>query len=115
MNLRFLCPNCHSQTENFGAKNRKFWPPKEKYCKEQHDLETKNEKNVREVVLSERKKKIDDFIKQINQIFESKEVNFLQHGWVTKVANLIKQKPAVVSRKIRKFMPQFYIENCLRR
>lgn len=21
-NLRFICPNCHSQTENFGAKNR---------------------------------------------------------------------------------------------
>ena len=21
-NLRFLCPNCHSQTENFGAKNQ---------------------------------------------------------------------------------------------
>ena len=21
-NLRFLCPNCHSQTVNFGAKNR---------------------------------------------------------------------------------------------
>lgn len=22
-NLRFLCPNCHSQTENFGSKNKK--------------------------------------------------------------------------------------------
>lgn len=22
-NLRFLCPNCHSQTDNFGSKNRK--------------------------------------------------------------------------------------------
>jgi hypothetical protein len=23
-NLRFLCPNCHSQTENFGIKNKKI-------------------------------------------------------------------------------------------
>lgn len=22
-NLRFLCPNCHSQTPNFGTKNRR--------------------------------------------------------------------------------------------
>ena len=22
-NVRFLCPNCHSQTDNFGIKNRK--------------------------------------------------------------------------------------------
>lgn len=28
-NLRFLCPNCHSQTENFGAKNKKLLSPME--------------------------------------------------------------------------------------
>lgn len=27
-NLRLLCPNCHTQTPNFGAKNRKTWPGK---------------------------------------------------------------------------------------
>lgn len=27
-NLRFLCPNCHSQTETYGVKNQKFRPRK---------------------------------------------------------------------------------------
>lgn len=25
-NLEFLCPNCHSVTDNFGIKNRRKWP-----------------------------------------------------------------------------------------
>lgn len=32
-NLRFLCPNCHSQTENHGARNIKI-KPKKSLCKE---------------------------------------------------------------------------------
>lgn len=31
-NLRFLCPNCHSQTETFSGKKTKL-PPKKYYCK----------------------------------------------------------------------------------
>jgi len=30
-NLRLLCPNCHSQTDNFGGKNIKSKPKSEKY------------------------------------------------------------------------------------
>lgn len=31
-NLRFLCPNCHSQTPTFGAKNKKEKTKKEHFC-----------------------------------------------------------------------------------
>lgn len=33
-NLRFLCPNCHSQTGTFGSKNWKFLKPKQVPCKQ---------------------------------------------------------------------------------
>ena len=31
-NLEFLCPNCHSQTDNYGYKNATRQPPKRYYC-----------------------------------------------------------------------------------
>lgn len=31
-NLQFLCPNCHSQTKTFGARNHRPKPKKEYFC-----------------------------------------------------------------------------------
>lgn len=55
-NLRFLCPNCHSQTDTYGSRNSKLTESKYEITKELSDLvlgkylELKNQKKVAEVL-----------------------------------------------------------------
>ncbi|MCM1500685.1 MAG: HNH endonuclease, partial [Clostridium sp.] len=41
-NLTFLCPNCHTQTENYGFKNVPHKPKKQYFCKECGKVITKD-------------------------------------------------------------------------
>lgn len=55
-NLRFLCPNCHSQTDTYGSRNQKITESKYDITEELKDLvigkylELKNQKKVAEVL-----------------------------------------------------------------
>ena len=55
-NLRFLCPNCHSQTDTYGCRNQKITESKYDITPELRDLviskylELKNQKKVSEVL-----------------------------------------------------------------
>lgn len=55
-NLRFLCPNCHSQTNTYGSRNQKITESKYEITEELKDLvigkylELKNQKKVAEIL-----------------------------------------------------------------
>lgn len=55
-NLRFLCPNCHSQTDTYGSRNQKITESNYEITKELKDiviskyLELKNQKKVSEIL-----------------------------------------------------------------
>ena len=53
-NLRFLCPNCHSQTDTFGSKNRRETESKYELTEEQTN------KIISEYIILKNKKKVAD-------------------------------------------------------
>lgn len=104
-NLRFLCPNCHSQTETFGAKNRKNWGSRKSLALV--------EENVVAQLKSFQNEKRDDFRKLVYQLYESKEIDFSQYGWVSQLSKISGLR--CIHKKMKRLMPEFYLNFCFKR
>jgi very-short-patch-repair endonuclease len=69
------------------------------------------------------KEKSFNHIKEINNIKQrqfiplilNSNIDFCKYGWVNEVANIIKQKPQKVNKWMKKYMPEFYENNCFKR
>lgn len=90
-NLRYLCPNCHQQTDTWGTKRlgklrSEAW--------EESRLKMKCEKQDRMDVLA-------------NKVRAS-GVDFTKFGWVGSVAVLLGKHPQNINRWMRKWMPAEY-------
>jgi len=80
-NLRFLCPNCHSQTKTYSGKNKPS-----KFCKMCNEIEVKRKskycKKCKELRLSKtcNKKKFDPSKKELIEKIKEFNVNIVQIG-----------------------------------
>lgn len=83
-NLRFLCPNCHSQTETFGAKRFK------KKVAHKYDL------------LKEERWKI----------IEESNIDFSKFGWGTELSKLFKISPQKTKKYVADNFTEFYKKEC---
>lgn len=104
-NLRFLCPNCHSQTltfcgKNFG-KNRdrnrrdaRFGSREEYY--QAHDREYERAQ-----------------VQLVERVLESK-IDFSKFGWVRQVALVLGLNASNVKQWMQRFMPDFYEKRCFK-
>lgn len=89
-NLRFLCPNCNSQTKTFCGKNQN------------KDLE-KQKKRTKKIKINSIK-----FDKTYNyRISILKEIDINKFGWVNEVAKKWGVSHAQTKRWIRKYCPEF--------
>lgn len=89
-NLIILCPNCHSQTNNFRYKRGKV------------NKEIKNKKQSQYQI--KRKAKIQQRI----EIVKTCNIDFSKFGWVKQLAKLFKISPQKVNNWMKRYMPQFY-------
>lgn len=105
-NLRFLCPNCHSQTKTFGARNRRNW----------HLRATLSlvEQKTNQLVRSFQEEKRDEFRKLVMHSHEMKTIDFSKFGWVQKLSTLVGVRPQHIHTKMKRLMPEFYL-TCFRR
>lgn len=97
-NLRYLCPNCHQQTDMWGSKNGKIGSKrKRKYGDRNMACKTK--------------RKLWDIeqTKLITAVLNS-GIDFKKFGWVNKVAVVINQKPQKVCNWMKRIMPEFYTQ-----
>jgi 5-methylcytosine-specific restriction endonuclease McrA len=92
-NLRFLCPNCHSQTETFGARNKKRKKTKNERLSLRHQRNLQKYKNDIEKV-------------------KNSNIDFSKYGWVIKVANLLGRKHQKITKWMKIYMPEFYQDRC---
>lgn len=99
-NLRFLCPNCHTQTPTYGRKN-----PHIKKKKEQ-------EKKIRSKKIKEEK---DAKIEEMRQLLLSSDIDFSKHGWVSEAAKLLDKHPQKINQWMKLHMSDFYKEFCFKR
>lgn len=98
-NLRFLCPNCHSQTETFAGKNYKsdLFKDYTKDKKEKIIQKKEEEKNKKDNLIKERRKSLE-------------QVDLTKFGWNIKVAKIWNVSQTQVRRWIKKHYPdiEFY-------
>jgi 5-methylcytosine-specific restriction endonuclease McrA len=94
-NLRFLCPNCHSQTDTFAGKNYKSDLFKD-YFKEKKEVLNQNNKE-KECLIEERRKSLE-------------QVDLTKFGWNVKVSKIWNVSQTQVRRWIKKYYPdiEFY-------
>ena len=88
-NLRFLCPNCHTQTETYGTKKRK----------EESSYFIKNK---------ELEKKRWEQIQQSN-------IDFSKFGWVKELSEIWGIASNKAGKYVKKHFPDFYKEKCFQR
>lgn len=88
-NLRFLCPNCHSQTETFGTKKRK---EESLLYKERRETEQERWK----------------------QIVKS-DIDFSKFGWVKELSELWHIASNKAGKYVKEHYPDFYKEKCFKR
>lgn len=128
-NLRFLCPNCHSQTDTFRNRNcnktriRNGMPLNvssvngrrgmddesiKKYF-EKINQESLIEKTPKEIIKKEKRNRIikgrtyqeiDDTQRLRLDALRNSDIDFKKHGWTVKVAELL----SMPSQKVRKWM-----------
>ena len=94
-NLRVLCPNCHALTPTYGPRNNK---------KGRIKIRIENVKNQKQLR--------DDFISLVMSLHHNKKIDFSKFGWVQKLAELLSEMPQITGRRVRKFLPDFYNDQC---
>lgn len=99
-NLRVLCPNCHAMTPTYGPRNKK--KGRLRLLRERKETQIRNSYK-------------EDFVKLVLTIYESKKIDFSKKGWANKLAYLLHEDSRVTHRRVRKYLPEFYEQNCFRR
>lgn len=95
-NLRFLCPNCHSQTETFSGKHKSL------SSKTNNLKNSKNEKNI--ALELERW-----------SLIESSNIDFSSFGWVKELSKLFNISENRAGVYVKKHYPEFYETKCFKR
>lgn len=91
-NLRFICPNCHSQTETYAGKNSKgMRRPDDKAI-----VNYRRDKKLKDSMLWE-------------EIKQDGTIDFIKYGWKRKVAERIKISSQKVMQWIQRVDPQFLV------
>ena len=142
-NLRILCPNCHALTPKYrnwsnkgnekhasslrpgnAGYNERHKTQEAKRFERQLKIETKKaqtteiKRDKKKVFREFEKTKInfqERFIQKVNELHQSKEIDFSKYGWVQLLAERCNEHPQVVGRRVRSLMPDFYLEHCFSR
>lgn len=115
-NLRLLCPNCHSQTENFGSKNKTFKLHKkaninDKVIFTSQTVKKERVKKVRATFVSDKEKRQSQADKILENL-KASSIDFSKHGWANPASKIIEIRQQHVSRWMRMYAAEFYEKNC---
>ncbi len=132
-NLQVLCPNCHALTPKYrnwhnkgNKKNTEVLRPGNKDYDKRKEIRGEKTQRVRKpkqekvdeamLKLKEMKAQFEeDFKKEVLRLHESGEIDFSKYGWVQLLADRIDEQPQVVGRRVRKLLPDFFVEHCFSR
>ena len=107
-NLTFLCPNCHSQTDNYSGRNRNFLKNQEKEKQKEAEKTLKEEQKLLKESQEKEKKILKE--KDFNELIETRKkslekFNLFKYGWASEVAREWKVSRTQVKRWIKKYYP----------
>lgn len=98
-NIRLLCPNCHSQTDTYAGKGKKYYT-----FKKIKDIEFEKYK------LEERERA---YMIKKEQILNS-NIDFSKKGWIIELSKQFNITPQAMRRWVVKNMADFYKDKCFK-
>lgn len=113
-NLRLLCPNCHSQTETFGSKNKTFKLHENSKIKDKVIFDGQTTQKIRVKFISDKEKR-QSRANKILESLKSSSIDFSKHGWTTPASKIIGIRHQHVARWMRMYAAEFYEEKCFQR
>lgn len=113
-NLRLLCPNCHSQTETFGIKNKAFKLRENCKTKDRVIFDDQTAQKILVPFVSDKEKRQSEADK-ILETLKASSIDFSKHGWATSASKIIGIRHQHVSRWMQMYATEFYKENCFQR
>ena len=103
-NLQILCPNCHSQTNNFSLiKNRMSNKEKEEKLKMLNKFGSRSDYSFAV------KTKWDESQQKYIPLILNSDIDFTKFGWVSEVAKILDRPPQKVNIWMKRIMPEFYM------
>jgi hypothetical protein len=132
-NLQVLCPNCHALTPKYrnwhnkgNKKNTEVLRPGNKDYDKRKEIRVEKtqraskpkQQKVDEAMLKLKEMKTqfeEDFKKEVLRLHESGEIDFSKYGWVQLLADSLDEIPQVVSKRIKRLLPDFYAKHCYTR
>lgn len=142
-NLRFMCPNCHSQTHTFSGRNAKLNNTKwnawklidEKLWIESINSSFSVSESITKLNLNFKNASIRNFVNSLilnekaklklnrdselirNQIetLKNSGIDFTKYGWVTQASKILEIEPQKVGGWMQRNMPDFYGDKCYKR
>lgn len=113
-NLRLLCPNCHSQTENFGSKNKTFKLHENSKIKDKVIFDGQTAQKIRVKFISDKEKRQSQAYRILENL-KTSSIDFSKHGWTTPASKIIGIRHQHVARWMRMYAAEFYEEKCFQR
>ncbi len=111
-NLRVLCPSCHALTPNF----RNFGRSSKQKTGTRFRKGNKGYDEIRQLIREKDREYDENFMKVVTETHESKQIDYSKFGWVQRLSEKLNDPCVqVIGRKVRKLMPQFYVNHCFRR
>jgi hypothetical protein len=135
-NLRYLCPNCHSQTDTYAGRNVKSRDSTWKLISDEMYLESiRSSKSIKESIerlhLNPKNHLIINRVKDLMknndltfsthkreyildqvELIKNSGIDFHRFGWVEKASVILKVSPQKVGPWMRRNMPEFYFDKC---
>jgi Tequatrovirus HNH endonuclease len=116
-NLRVLCPNCHALTPNFRNWGRKgHEKSSSRICHVNKNYTSSNRTEVhdlaRELIKQQENVYIEYFKQIITHAYESREIDFMKYGWVQPLSKKLQTEPQTVTKRMKRWMPEFYVSKC---
>lgn len=109
VNLKILCPNCHSQTDSFGMiKNRMSEQERKNKLKELNKFGTRDDYSFAI------KTKWDETQQKYIPLILNSNIDFIKFGWVNEAAKILDRPSQKVNIWMKRIMPEFY-EACYKR
>jgi predicted nucleic acid-binding Zn ribbon protein len=99
-NLRFLCPNCHSQTSTYGGRNKRM-PMVEKHCVVCGTLIKKNRQYCRKCAIAKARQASMALRKRINWPAASELIRMVQATSYVEVGRILGVSDNAVRKRIR--------------
>lgn len=109
-NLRVLCPNCHALTPNFRNHGRNKNKSSTRFRKGNIGFD---ELNV--VIRKQKEAYVENFKRIVLETHATGEIDYGRRGWVTALSHKLNDKQHVVQKRVKRLMPEFYVNHCYNR